>query len=190
MCVCVSLVLFLFNAMESGEILSSYYLKKNIYIYIRVYMYLYIIHSYICSSRVVAHVYRTYVILRESACSRIYRRAKWIVCIDLLPLEKRGNARARLRKAMSLEARCDEEDREKCLSSSRCCRHHRSDIVEKRRERKLNASLPFVRLALDVCGRESSLSNVKSFATIRLALTRKESPSDRTYVLPLENFGT
>lgn len=188
----MSLVLFLFNAMESGEILSSYYLKKNIYIYIYVCICIYTLYIviYTCSSRVVAHVYRTYVILRESACSRIYRRAKWIVCIDLLPLEKRGNARARLRKAMSLEARCDEEDREKCLSSSRCCRHHRSDIVEKRRERKLNASLPFVRLALDVCGRESSLSNVKSFATIRLALTRKESPSDRTYVLPLENFGT
>lgn len=52
-------------------------------------MYLYIIHSYIrvplvFVARVCIYIYISYVTSRESA-----RRAKWIVCIDLLPLERR-----------------------------------------------------------------------------------------------------
>jgi len=74
------------------------------YVYIRVYrmyMYLYIIYSYVRVPRVAARVCHTYVINRES----LPARAKWIVCIDLLPLERRKDAKLRReRRAEALTA--------------------------------------------------------------------------------------
>lgn len=109
------------------------------YVYIirvyRMYMYLYIIYSYIRVPRVVARV--CVCVCVSYVCNKqesLPARAKWIVCIDLLPLERRKDAK--LRRGRRAEAPRGEERPEKdsvVELLSNCRRRCHSDFRKKMR---------------------------------------------------------
>jgi len=143
---CIAIVLS-FNAMESGEILSSIIWRKIYMCTVRVYIYIYIPIHYIYIVRQVSLVLSLVCVIRN--IESLLARTKWIVYIDLLPLERRKDMKLRREwraKAPIAMQRRRDRDRKKvrAVESNSSSLLFVAWILEKNANRKRSLESSFV----------------------------------------------